>query len=479
MYLVDQSENFTQDFYINLSNEIGTEVDLTPVSFTDQSYVVLPCKAGDKFVITGSTSTNARSWGFTDTEYVLKRVAAGNTVSPSRERELIAQEDGYFIANHNVTSSVGYSLIATQLIKAASQDDITALNDTLTAKDTEIEAEIADLTAQITAGKLESTGDSTDRTAEIRAKLTANGYCELGDGEFVVANLEMPAGTELRGQGYATVLKLDTSLTSGAAVIVNTNCTLKDMSIVGADANITFTSESTAGNRHGIRRSYRRTYNVNISNVRVRYFDGYGLYDANGGTPVQGNDDTQHGGMNVANCFFDGCFACLYIQSASNTFTNCECANGFYGAYTYAHGNVFTNCVFLGNLTDAYVKSSGATFVGCLFRKETSTVEGDALAVIDVVNMPLKAVGCTFDHCGGIRVATTDSRITACMALFDGCEFYDMLLPIVCTSGRGILFNGCMFYEDVTASGNIEETTAGAVKLNNCYRITTGALLER
>ena len=351
---------------------------------------------------------------------------------------------------------------------------------TLTAKDTELESEIDALTAQMeTAGKLESTGDSTDRTAEIRAKLNANGYCELGNGEFVVANLEMPAGTELRGQGYATVLKLDTSLTSGAAVIVNTNCTLKDMSIVGADAKITFTSESVAGNRHGIRRSYRRTYNVNISNVRVRYFDGYGLYDVNGGTPVQGKDDTQHGGMNVVNCFFDGCFACLYIQSGYNTFSNCQCDNGFYGVYTYAADNTFTNCAFEDCLTNAYVKNFGVTFVGCLFENMESARDGDALAVIDATMYPVKVVGCTFFYSGSIRVATTDSRITACMALFEGCEFYNMALPIVCTSGRGILFNGCMFYEDVTASGNIEETTAGAVKLKNCYRTTTGALLER
>lgn len=469
---IDQSENFTQDFYINLSNEIGTEVDLTPVPFTDQSYVILPCKAGDKFVITGSTSTNARSWGFTDTEYVLKRVALGNTGSPSRGRELIAREDGYFIANHNVTSDIGYSLIATQLIKAASQDDIAALNDTLTAKDAEIEAEIADLTA----GKLESTGDSTDRTAEIRAKLNANGYCELGNGEFVVANLEMPAGTELRGQGYATVLKLDTSLTSGAAVVAKNRCTVRDLAITGAES-LVIDSDSTAGNRHGIKMDAYGDIDVRISNVRINRFDGYGIYVRGFGMSTSVIKYVQ---CNVSDCFIDHCFTGIYVGGLANNavFTNCHCVNGYYAVYATTRCQ-FADCVFMNNLMGVYVVGKGPSFIGCTFHDEGSTVNTYALVAQNVTQFPMTLTGCRFYGCGALEITGTSGSSVALMALFSGCAFGGMTLPIVCNYAAGILFDGCLFGEDVTASGNISESSTGLVKLKNCYRTTTGALLER
>lgn len=117
---IDQSENFTNKYYIALNVGVGNQVDITPVSNVQRGYIILPCKKGDSFVLTASGGSAPRAWGFTDESYKLLSVA-GSGVSPS-ELTLIAPSDGYLIVNHSNTAP--YSLVATQLIKALSETEI-------------------------------------------------------------------------------------------------------------------------------------------------------------------------------------------------------------------------------------------------------------------------------------------------------------------------------------------------------------------
>ena len=325
--------------------------------------------------------------------------------------------------------------------------------------------------------KLESTGDITDRTAEILARLTANGYCELGNGIFVVSNLEMPGGTELRGQGNATVLRLGTTLTSGSVILATSRCTVRDLTIMGADSDISFTSESTVGNKHGIKIDLYNNIDVNISNVRIKRFDGYGLYVRGFGQSA--STPPQYSNCNANNCFIDNCFAGIYCGSLlqNSVFTNCHCTNGVFGAYTVGRCH-FEGCMFMDNLEGVHVKGYGASFNGCLFHDEANPAKEYALVAEDVQYFALTVTGCRFYYCGAIQTTSTGSG-TKNMALFIGCSMYGMALPITCGNTAGILFEGCLFGTDVTASGNIQETTAGTVKLKNCYKMDTGAVLER
>lgn len=346
--------------------------------------------------------------------------------------------------------------------------------DTLTAKDTEIESEIDTLSAQMeTAGKLESTGDDTDRTNEILAIMTRHGYCELGEGKFVISALGLGSGMELRGQGYATKLKL---LDRGStAIVVSSNTTIRDLTLIGSDSPISYTSESTIGTKYGIVINLYGYYNVNISNVRISGFDACGI-QARGFGPST-TSPVKYVKCNVSNCFIDNCFDGILVSGLTQNacFTNCHCTNGVYGAYISTRCQ-FANCIFADNLNGVYAENKGPIFTGCLFNDQDTKNEF-ALVANNVNGYPLMLNGCRFYDCGKLQVKADSG--TKYMSLFSGCSFAGMTLPITCNNVAGALFADCLFGADITASGNIEETTAGAVKLKNCYKMDTGALLER
>ena len=85
---------------------------------------------------------------------------------------------------------------------------------------------------------LVSTGDTTDRTADILAKLNKYGVCELGKGDFYTTGIAMPASTTLRGAGDATKLILAATST-GNTITMGTECTVKDISVLGGVEDIT------------------------------------------------------------------------------------------------------------------------------------------------------------------------------------------------------------------------------------------------
>lgn len=58
------------------------------------------------------------------------------------------------------------------------------------------------------SGTLESTGDETDRTAEVQALLSTNGICKFGKGKYYVKNVQMPDNTKVCGQGANTEIVL-------------------------------------------------------------------------------------------------------------------------------------------------------------------------------------------------------------------------------------------------------------------------------
>ena len=344
----------------------------------------------------------------------------------------------------------------------------------LKPKDEDLQNQIDTLSAQMeTAGKLESTGDDTDRTNEILAIMTRHGYCELGEGKFVISALGLGSGMELRGQGYATKLKL---LDRGStAIVVSSNTTIRDLTLIGSDSPISYTSESTIGTKYGIVINLFGYYNVNISNVRISGFDACGI-QARGFGPST-TSPVKYVKCNVSNCFIDNCFDGILVSGLTQNacFTNCHCTNGVYGAYISTRCQ-FANCIFADNLNGVYAENKGPIFTGCLFNDQDTKNEF-ALVANNVNGYPLMLNGCRFYDCGKLQVKADSG--TKYMSLFSGCSFAGMTLPITCNNVAGALFADCLFGADITASGNIEETTAGAVKLKNCYKMDTGALLER
>lgn len=87
---------------------------------------------------------------------------------------------------------------------------------------------------------------NTDVTAAILSVLTDSGVCTLGDGTYVVDGLVMPDGTTLQGIGDATKL-LHKPLVSGSAIKMGSRCTVKNLTLYGAVADINIPTSSEGG----------------------------------------------------------------------------------------------------------------------------------------------------------------------------------------------------------------------------------------
>ena len=91
----------------NLTNEIvnkwvyntsigtGAVVDMEGYSSNQSGSLVVPCKSGDKYCITGTGGGNPRLWCFTDEDYRIISVSEAN--ASAENLEIIAPNDGYLI----------------------------------------------------------------------------------------------------------------------------------------------------------------------------------------------------------------------------------------------------------------------------------------------------------------------------------------------------------------------------------------------
>ena len=97
---------------------------------------------------------------------------------------------------------------------------------------------------------LESTKDKRDRSREIEEMLSQKGVCILGSGDFFVSGIKMPDRSTIKGMGAATRLILSEEVSEGAAITLASFCTVREISISGAEADIDIPQD--VGSRHGI-----------------------------------------------------------------------------------------------------------------------------------------------------------------------------------------------------------------------------------
>ena len=110
---VDVSEDITKNvitqYYINCNYSIGTVINTdSPQKSNAWAYVLTEVKSGDKFEITGEGGELPRLWAFLDKDKKLISVADINAKAVGLI--LVADRDGYFIVNTNITTAVGYSV---------------------------------------------------------------------------------------------------------------------------------------------------------------------------------------------------------------------------------------------------------------------------------------------------------------------------------------------------------------------------------
>jgi len=321
---------------------------------------------------------------------------------------------------------------------------------------------------------LATTNDTTDRTADILTLLNQTGICRLGPGNFYVKNLVMPANTAIIGSGPATRVILDSSVTDGFAIKVNSSCELKDFTLIGSLTNIT--PSATTGTRHAI--LWQGDYTEHgtapvacmISNLTINNFAGGAItcYDTGYGTSNF---------INANNINIDRCDVGINISywSEFHKFTNVRTDYCYYGCINNGGNNVFVNCDFSSCIGKAMVmdnsqgqspNNSHGSCIGCVFN-HTASNTGVGIEILNCHN------GFIFSGCqiyySQIHLANSDGVV------FDGCNCGADNCDITISGGGAIIFANCMYDSD---SFTISITNNQNVHFVNCYRKATGAIVE-
>ena len=320
---------------------------------------------------------------------------------------------------------------------------------------------------------LAPSGDDTDRTADILAMLSSNKVCRLGPGKFVVSNLQMPAGSALIGSGHETLVRF-AGTSDGYAIRMTDYCCVRDMHIIGAESNPTFTS--TIGGRHGImwqgnaQQSGANPYKGMINNVWLDNFTGGGItcYNTGYGTV---------NALEVVNAYITRCWAGINISywSEFHKFTNVRCEACYIACVNNGGNNVFVNCDF-----------STALEIGMLMDNSQGQSPN---------NTHGSCVGCVFNHTGhaGQSNAGVGIKILNCHSgfVFSGCQiFYSQIVledtdgVIVADTNFGnnncnvsIVNGGATLFANCMTEGAIPVTidNNNHVHFANCYNKFTGA----
>lgn len=322
---------------------------------------------------------------------------------------------------------------------------------------------------------LASTGDTTDRTADILAMLQATGTCHLGAGDFWVDSLIMPANTSLIGCGNATKVKLKAG-DNKFAIRMSSYCTVSDMRIWGSSSFINHTS--TVGTRHGI--LWQGNYTeVSDSSVQPKAatIDNVYLYGFTGGGITC--HDTGYGTINyvaATNVHIENCCAGLNISywSEFHKFTNVRCWSCYYGCINNGGNNVFVNCDFSSNTGVAFLmdnaqlqspNNSHGSCIGCVFN-HTASNTGVGIKILNC-NNGFVFTGCQIFY-SQIQIEDTAGVTVA------SCNFGVNNCNISVTNGGVILFLGNMHQDAPT----ITVVNNSNVHFVNCYSRTTGALIS-
>lgn len=290
---------------------------------------------------------------------------------------------------------------------------------------------------------LKSKNDQSDRTAEIEEKLKVYGVCVLGSGVFYVTGVKMPDHSTLWGQGNATRVILSPEVDEGAAIQLDSFCTVRNLCVAGAEEEFSARPKEI-GTRTGL--LFRGTaqhhgdkglQNATLEACYVHSFTGGGLTCLDTGSSVRSS-------MTASNCHIVRCGVGIYIPHFSefHQFTNMHCTGNGYGCINNGGNNVFVNCNFSGNTLGFLIDN------------------GDGMAKNNAHGI---AVGCTFHHAndnnGGIGIKIVNSNPGY---IFSACQigFADIILE----NSKRVQFIGTHIHRFV----NIQ-IRGGSAMMTDCF----------
>ena len=270
---------------------------------------------------------------------------------------------------------------------------------------------------------LKSTGDRTDRKPEIEHCLNTYKVCILTPGDYYISGVKMPDGTSLYGMGEGSKLILADTVTEGCAVYMASHCTVKELSFLGMEGELTRPEE--LGGRHGIgfigtatleNRSGQPTDSI-VSGCRINGFSGGGITCRDTGYGINCS-------LSVTDCRIHYCGAGINISHFSefHNFTNVTSTRNLYGCINNGGNNVFVGCGFDGNKVGYLIDNSE--------KQSPNNAHGSCVA-------------CTFnhtDHNKGVGIRILGSKpgyvFSDCQMFFSNVDIQDSV---------GIQFNNFNF----------------------------------
>lgn len=329
-----------------------------------------------------------------------------------------------------------------------------------------------ELTANLVTYKLNPSGNTTDRKADIEYMLNTSGLCYLGSGDFYVSGIDMPASSKIYGAGASTrIILLGNNTDEGYAIKLSDNCYVESLTILGNVTNIPISSlTSTVVNRHGI--LFKASYDTDqstilrcfIRNVRIANFTGGGIACINTGYSTWSC-------VGVTDCYIYRCTAGIYIPywSEFHRFVSVHCTQCYYGAVNNGGNCTFVGCNFSSNIigmimdnsSDQSPNNSHGSVIGCTFDHED-----------DNNGIGIKIDGCqngeVFSDC---QLFYADIEVNNAKGIqFNNFNIGGSGNAITITKGTGggsVIFNGCMFKDD---SYTIHVSSGyTACKFINCF----------
>ena len=314
---------------------------------------------------------------------------------------------------------------------------------------------------------LESTGDTTDRTAEILSRLTTYKKCILGTGTFYTTGIDMPNESSLIGCGDATIL-LKTG--NGDYVVkMNQYNTVSNLHINGNDNDMS----ATPGTHHGVLWlgdfSTTETHTLpregKISNLSIENCNGGGITCNDTGTGRIYN-------LVACNIAIMSCSVGIYIPFLSeyHRFTNVDAWYCYYGCINNGGNNCFVNCDFSDSRVVGFVidnsngdktNNSHGTCVGCSFNHIANNT-GLALSLNGVT------AGFTFGNCNIFRGSV---EIINCIGVTITDTLFGKSATITITNSTAIQFANDTFQENPT----VTVTGSSYPHFRDCFNYTTGA----
>ena len=332
----------------------------------------------------------------------------------------------------------------------------------------------SDLNTAINNIMLVSTGDTTDRLADINAAL-ANGKCFLGEGDFYISDtIVLPNKSSIIGCGNNSRIKVISSPINGNAIIsLGQENSIANVRLDGSRSP----QNATSGGLHGIKfvgtasqgtSAYSMPYHGIISNVIIENCSGSGIYC----------DDTGNNYLNsiqVSDALIQACSVGININGNSefHKFINVTAYVCYYGCINNGGNNTFISCDFSGSGEKGFVIDNtdndkpnighGAC-IGCLFNHIKSNT-GDGITLINVTN------GFIFADCECFYGNIVINNCTGMKFLGNNAS----AITITITNGGATLFDDCSFADTPTLS----ITNNANVILSNCINRTTGKTVAK